>query len=97
MLWGEAFTIAVYLLNREPTEILPEKTPYEAFYGRKPNVARLRTVGYVGHVKKPTPNLTKLEDRNTKVVFIGYETSANSKAYRGKESTYFSRCGVRGR
>jgi hypothetical protein len=80
--WGEAVTTAVYLLNRAPTKSLPGKTPYEAFYGRKPNVAHLRTFGCVGHVKKPTPHLTKLEDRSTKMVFIGYETSAHSKAYR---------------
>jgi hypothetical protein len=80
--WGEAVTTAVYLLNRAPTKSVPDKTPYEAFYGRKPNVADLRTFGCVGHVKKAIPHLTKLEDRNTKMVFIGYETSAHSKAYR---------------
>jgi transposase InsO family protein len=80
--WGEAVTTAVYLLNRAPTKSVPDKTPYEAIYGRKPNVAHIRTFGCIGHVKKPTPHLTKLEDRSTKMVFIGYETVAHSKAYR---------------
>ena len=45
-------------------------------------MAHLRTFGCIGHVKKVAPHLTKLEDRSTKMVFIGYETSAHSKAYR---------------
>jgi IS30 family transposase len=76
--WGEAVATAVYLLNRAPTKSVPDRTPYEAFYGRKPKVAHLRTFGCIGHVKIATPHLTKLEDRSTKMVFIGYETSAHS-------------------
>jgi hypothetical protein len=79
--WGEEVTTAVYLLNQAPLKSVPDKTPYEAFYGREPYVAHLRTFGCVGHVKKATTHLTKLEDRSTKMVFIGYETSAHSKAY----------------
>jgi transposase InsO family protein len=82
MFWGEAVTTAVYLLNRALTKSVTHKTPYEVFYGRKPNVAHLRTFGCIGHVKKATPHLTKLQDHIMKMVFIGYETSAHSKAYR---------------
>jgi hypothetical protein len=46
---------------------------------KRPNVSFLRTFGCVRHVKKMKPNLSKLEDRNTPMVFLGYETG--SKAY----------------
>ncbi|WVZ84662.1 hypothetical protein U9M48_031667 [Paspalum notatum var. saurae] len=78
--WGEAVSTAVYILNRSPTKSLEDKTPFEAWHGRKPDVAHLRTFGCIGHVKVTRPNLAKLEDRSKPMVFLGYE--AGSKAYR---------------
>ena len=40
----------------------------------------LRTFGCIGHVRKTKPNLTKLEDRSTPMVFLGY--AEGTKAYR---------------
>src|ERR1041385_1846755 len=80
--WGEAVTTAVYLLNRAPTKAVIGKTPYEAIYGRKPSVSHLRTFGCVAHVKTTEPHLSKLADRSTKMVFIGYERNSGTKAYR---------------
>ena len=39
--WGEAVTMAVFILNRAPTKALTGKTPFEAWYGSKPNVSFL--------------------------------------------------------
>jgi hypothetical protein len=33
---GEAVMTAIHILNRLPTKALDGKTPYEAWYGRKP-------------------------------------------------------------
>ena len=78
--WGEAVSTAVFILNRSPTKALKGMTPYQAWYGRKPNVSYLRTFGCIGHVKTVKPGLGKLEDRSTKMVFLGYEDG--TKAYR---------------
>ncbi|KAF9470222.1 hypothetical protein BDN70DRAFT_766701, partial [Pholiota conissans] len=44
--WGEAALTASYLLNMTTTSTLPDgTTPFEAFYGRKPNVKHLRVFG----------------------------------------------------
>ena len=56
------------------------KTPFEAWYGRKSSVSFLRTFGYIGHVRKTKPVLTKLEDRSTPMVLLGYVKG--TKAYR---------------
>ena len=38
--WAEAFSTAAYLKNRLPSRSVAEKkTPYEKWYGRKPNVS----------------------------------------------------------
>ena len=78
--WGEAVSTAVYLLNRSPTKSVEGKTPYEVWYGRKPDVSYLRVFGYVAHVKTVKPHPAKLDDRSTPMVFFGYEPG--SAAYR---------------
>jgi len=78
--WGEAVSMAVFILNRAPTKSLKGTTPFEAWHGWKPGVSFFRIFGCVGHVKKTKPNLSKLEDKSTPMVFLGYER--DSKAYR---------------
>ena len=78
--WGEAVTMAVFILNRAPTKALTGKTSFKAWYGRKPSVPFLRTFGCIGHIRKTKPNLTKLEDRSTPMVLLGY--AERTKAYR---------------
>jgi hypothetical protein len=72
--WGEAVHTVVYLLNRDPTRSLEGMTPYEAWHKKKPNVGHLRTFDCVAHVKKIGPGVTKLSNRSTQMVFVGYET-----------------------
>lgn len=78
--WGEAVTTAVYILNRGPTKIVVGMTPYEAWCKRKPVVHHLQTFCCVIHVKKTGGHVSKLDDRSSQMVFIGYES--DSKAYR---------------
>ena len=40
--WAEAVNTTCYLMNQSPTEVLKGITPYEAFYGTKPQVYHLR-------------------------------------------------------
>ena len=60
-LWGEAINHAVYLKNRTPTKALDEKTPYEVFYGVKPNLKGLLEFGSKVCVHKTDG--TKLDGR----------------------------------
>jgi len=55
-------------------------TPFEAWYGSKPPVHFFRVFGCVAHVKATGGHRSKLDDRSTPMVFIGYEPG--SKAYR---------------
>lgn len=50
-LWGEAVVAAVYVLNRSYTRSLDGKTPYEAWYGKKPAVHYLKVFGCIAHVR----------------------------------------------
>ncbi|KAG6491757.1 hypothetical protein ZIOFF_046695 [Zingiber officinale] len=78
--WGEAVRHAVYLLNRLPTKALGERTPFEAWIGRKSHLAHLRVFGCVAYVKNTAPHLKKLDDRSTPMVYLGVEEGC--KAHR---------------
>jgi transposase InsO family protein len=78
--WGEAVLMAVFILNRSPTQSVEGRTPYEVWHGKKPSADYFRTFGCVKHIKQGNKRLSKLEDRSTMMVFIGYEPG--SKAWR---------------
>jgi len=79
-LWAEAVACAVYTLNRCKTASLEEVTPQEAWSGYKPTVAHLKVFGSVAYAHVPKEKRIKLDDRSTKLVFVGYDE--RSKAYR---------------
>jgi hypothetical protein len=79
-LWGEAVRHAVYILNRLPTKAMGNRTPYEAWTGKKPHLAHLRVFGCTAHAKITTPHLKKLDDRSAPYVYLGVEEG--SKAHR---------------
>jgi hypothetical protein len=70
---------AVHLLNRSPTKSLQGKTSYKAWHGRTPAVGHLRTFGCLAYIKEMNA-VSKLSDRSTPGVFIGYAEGV--KAYR---------------
>ncbi|KAG6491196.1 hypothetical protein ZIOFF_052532 [Zingiber officinale] len=78
--WGEAVRHAVYLLNRLPTKALGERTPFEAWMGRKPHLAHLKVFGCIAYAKNTTPHLKKLDDRSSPLVYLGVEEGC--KAHR---------------
>ena len=78
--WGEAVRHAVYLLNRLPTKAMGDRTPFEAWYGKKPHVGHLRVFGCTAHAKVTTPHLKKLDDRSHMMIYLGVEDG--SKAHR---------------
>ncbi|KAG6502110.1 hypothetical protein ZIOFF_041999 [Zingiber officinale] len=78
--WGEAVRHAIYLLNRLPTKVLGERTPFEAWMGRKPHLAHLRVFSCVAYVKNTTLHLKKLDDRSSPMVYLGIEEGC--KAHR---------------
>ena len=70
----------VFIINRAPTKALKGKTPFEAWYKHKPSMSFLWIFGCISHVRKTKPVLTKLEDRSTPMVLLGYVEG--TKAYR---------------
>nr|KYP59938.1 Copia protein [Cajanus cajan] len=74
--WAEAIYTAVYLLNRYPTKAVRDKTPIEAWSGKKPSAKHLRVFGSIWYDEKRH----KLEDKTVRGIFLGY--NSQSKGYR---------------
>ena len=78
--WVEAVACAVYLTNHSPTRSVHEKTPQEAWSGRKPGISHLKVFGSIAYTHVLDEKRTKLDDKSEKYVFVGYDS--RSKGYK---------------
>ena len=70
-MWAEAVVTANYVRNRSPLSGR-DKTPWELFYGSKPDVSHLRTWGSRTYSLTPKALRNKLEPTSEVGRFIGY-------------------------
>ena len=77
-LWAEAISTAAYVRNRSPTTILKDVTPYELWFGKKPDVGNLKVFGCKAFVHVPdSKRKGKFETKSTRCIFVGYPTNEN--------------------
>ncbi|XP_040370261.1 uncharacterized protein LOC112183342 isoform X2 [Rosa chinensis] len=79
-LWAEAISTACYTANRAFLRPGTNKTPYELWKGKKPNVSHLRVFGSPCYIYRDREYLGKFDARSDKGIFLGY--SLDSRAYR---------------
>ena len=77
-LWKEALKYAMWIRNRTTTHLLNGMTPYEAFYGVKPDIGDVHLWGSCVWVRDLT--MGKLDPRGREGRFVGYD--AESKGCR---------------
>jgi transposase InsO family protein len=70
-LWAEAVNTASYIRNRSPTSG-KDKTPWELFTGKKPDISNLRVFGCEAYVHIPRHKRTKLDNTAEKGIMVGY-------------------------
>ena len=70
--WAEALSTAVYLRNCSPTKAVSNMTPYEAWYGEKPQVTRLRVFGCTAYAHIAKDERRKLDSKAKKCILLGY-------------------------
>ena len=81
--WAEAVASAAYLRNRMVTTALKsDETPYQRWYGKKPNLQHIRVFGCMVYSHIPEGKRKKLDNRAQKLRFIGYtDTARNYKVW----------------
>jgi hypothetical protein len=78
--WALAIDAAVYCRNRSPTTSLDDRTPYEAWCGKRPAISHMRIFGCLAfaHIRKEERK--KLDPKAKACIFVGY--SPDSSTYR---------------
>jgi Integrase core domain len=84
-LWGEWVLTAAYIKDRTPTKSLKDKTPFEAYYGERPDLSNLCEIGCKAFVLIQNEDRPKIYARSIECVLVGY--SQVSKAYRCYNTT----------
>ena len=78
--WAEAVNTACYVLNRVLIRPHLNKTPYELWKDRKPNIGYFKVFGCKCFILNTKGNLGKFDSKSDVSIFLGYLNS--SKAYR---------------
>ncbi|KAH9781762.1 Integrase catalytic domain-containing protein [Citrus sinensis] len=78
--WAEAVNTACYVLNRVLIRPHLNKTPYELWKDRKPNIGYFKVFGCKCFILNIKDNLGKFDPKSDVGIFLGYSNS--SKAYR---------------
>ena len=78
--WWEALCAYIYVDDRLPTSTLKGITPYEAWWGVKPSIDRIRVWGCKAYVFKEKTERKPFEPKSKTCTFIGYEP--DSKVWR---------------
>ncbi|XP_031745067.1 uncharacterized protein LOC116405245 [Cucumis sativus] len=72
--WGEAALTSVYTINRLPSSVLQNTSPFEKLYGISPDYSKLKVFGSACFVLLHPHEHNKLEPRARLCCFLGYGT-----------------------
>jgi hypothetical protein len=73
--WAEAFQAASYLINRLPTPVLQNSSPFQKLFNLRPNYSFLRVFGCACWPHLRPYNRHKLDYRSAECIFLGYSPS----------------------
>lgn len=76
--WPYAFATAVYLINRIPTQVLHNVSPYNNVFGQTPNYLKLRVFDSLCFPWLRPYTSNKLDDRSRPCVFGGYSLTQSA-------------------
>ena len=78
--WGDCVLSAVFLINRLPTPVLKDKSPYEVLTSKKVDYDGLKVFGCLAYCSTSSKSRNKFQPRSKPCVFIGYP--AGYKGYK---------------
>ena len=77
--WSYAISTTTHIINRLPTPVLNNKSPWESLFHSMPDITHLRTFGCTCFPLLRPYNIHKLQPHTKPCIFLGYPT--HSKGY----------------
>ncbi|KAI3719915.1 hypothetical protein L6452_20821 [Arctium lappa] len=78
--WGECILTATYIINRLPSRVIDNKTPYEIVFGQRPDYDFMKVFGCLAYYGNTETKGDKFEMKGRPGIFLGYPTG--SKGYK---------------
>lgn len=78
--WGDCVLTAVFLINRTPSQLLHDKTPFEKLTGKAPDYFQIRTFGCLCYGSSSPKQRHKFLPRAKACLFLGFP--AGYKGYK---------------
>ena len=75
--WAEAVNTSCYILNRVLIRSSLDKTPYELWKNKKPNISYFKVFGSKFFILNTKNNLGKFDVKSNVGIFLGYSSSSN--------------------
>jgi len=72
--WSYAIHHAVFLINRVPTPLLENKSPYFLLHHKLPDISLFKVFGCLCYASTLQSHRTKLQTRARKSIFLGYKS-----------------------
>ncbi|KAJ9542449.1 LOW QUALITY PROTEIN: hypothetical protein OSB04_028955 [Centaurea solstitialis] len=70
--WGECVLTAAYIINRLPSKVIGNKTPFELLHNEAPDYNHLKVFGCLAYYRNTDTRGDKFEEGGELVFFLGY-------------------------
>jgi hypothetical protein len=71
--WSYVVQHATYIINRIPSSVLKNKSPYELMHHEQPKIENLKVFGSLAYASTQTAHRSKLDPRARKCLFLGHK------------------------
>jgi hypothetical protein len=86
--WAEAVNTLCYVQNRIYIKLILDKTTYELFKGKKPNISYFHQFGCRCYILNNKVYLKKFDFKDQRGIFLGYSERSNTYRVYNKETQY---------